>query len=246
MRTNIPDVFSAGDVTSFPLAIRGDLRVNIGHWQMSQAQGKRLKDTHSFILIFLQHKSFFKIQSRTCYGWEWFETSVYPHHVGFLLSGRVAALNMLKKPTEFESVPFFWTVLAGKSIRYTGGVFSLEKVTHTLEYLKSHFPLSFPHSRLWGRVHRNHIQRKSRGKEVPGVLHKVSTVDKLLIQLNMNFCYLCWISLISPFVNRDDKVVAAASLMFDPAVAHVAELMTAGQILTKAQAQWVSCCIHTN
>ncbi|KAM9853426.1 apoptosis inducing factor mitochondria associated 4 isoform 2-T2 [Aulostomus maculatus] len=38
MRTNIADVFSAGDVTSFPLAFHGDRRVNIGHWQMSQAQ----------------------------------------------------------------------------------------------------------------------------------------------------------------------------------------------------------------
>lgn len=42
MRTNVPDIFSAGDVTSFPLTIRGDQRVNIGHWQMSQAQGKTL------------------------------------------------------------------------------------------------------------------------------------------------------------------------------------------------------------
>lgn len=38
----------------------------------------------------------------------------------FFISGRVAALNMLKKSTKFESVPFFWTVLLGKSIRYTG------------------------------------------------------------------------------------------------------------------------------
>lgn len=38
MRTNIPDIFSAGDVASFPLTICGDKRVNIGHWQMSQAQ----------------------------------------------------------------------------------------------------------------------------------------------------------------------------------------------------------------
>ncbi|TMS07628.1 Apoptosis-inducing factor 3 [Larimichthys crocea] len=132
MRTNIPDVFSAGDVTSFPLAIRGDLRVNIGHWQMSQAQG------------------------------------------------RVAALNMLKKPTEFESVPFFWTVLAGKSIRYTGY-----------------------------------------GEGYTEIIFKGKVEERKFLA----------------FYIKDDKVVAAASLMFDPAVAHVAELMTAGQILTKAQAQ---------
>ncbi|XP_017345668.1 apoptosis inducing factor mitochondria associated 4 [Ictalurus punctatus] len=34
--------------------------------------------------------------------------------------GRVAALNMLKKQTKLHSVPYFWTVLLGKSIRYTG------------------------------------------------------------------------------------------------------------------------------
>lgn len=34
--------------------------------------------------------------------------------------------------------------------------------------------------------------------------------------------------------------------MFDPVVSRVAELMAIGQIITKAQAQWVSCCIHTN
>ncbi|PWA20536.1 hypothetical protein CCH79_00003784 [Gambusia affinis] len=72
MRTNVADVFSAGDVASFPLTIRGDQRVNIGHWQMSHAHG------------------------------------------------RVAALNMLNKPTTIESVPFFWSALAGKSIRYAG------------------------------------------------------------------------------------------------------------------------------
>uniref|UniRef100_A0A672JIY8 Apoptosis inducing factor mitochondria associated 4 n=1 Tax=Salarias fasciatus TaxID=181472 RepID=A0A672JIY8_SALFA len=118
MRTSVAGIFSAGDVTSFPLSIRDDQRVHIGHWQMSQAQG------------------------------------------------RVAALNMLNKPTKIESVPFFWTVLLGKSIRYTG--FS-------------------------------------------GVLYKVSI--------------------------RDGVAVAAASLMFDPAVARIAELMANGQMVTKAQAQ---------
>lgn len=39
MRTNVSDIFSAGDVTSFPLTIRGDEMVNVGHWQMSHAQG---------------------------------------------------------------------------------------------------------------------------------------------------------------------------------------------------------------
>ncbi|XP_047449899.1 apoptosis inducing factor mitochondria associated 4 [Mugil cephalus] len=132
MRTNIPDIFSAGDITSFPLTIRGDQRVNIGHWQMSQAQG------------------------------------------------RVAALNMLKKPTRFESVPFFWTVLLGKSIRYAGY-----------------------------------------GDGYTEIIFKGKVEERKFLA----------------FYIKDEVVVAAASMMFDPAVARLAELMAAGQIITKAQAQ---------
>ncbi|KAM7399432.1 hypothetical protein PAMP_018705 [Pampus punctatissimus] len=132
MRTNIPDVFSAGDVTSFPLTIREDQRVNVGHWQMSQAQG------------------------------------------------RVAALNMLKKPTKIDSVPFFWTVLLGKSIRYTGY-----------------------------------------GEGYTEIIFKGKVEERKFLA----------------FYIKDEVVVAAASLMFDPAVAHLAELMATGQRITKAQAQ---------
>ena len=34
--------------------------------------------------------------------------------------GHIAAQNMLNMAKEVHSVPFFWTVLYGKSIRYTG------------------------------------------------------------------------------------------------------------------------------
>ncbi|XP_068615657.1 apoptosis-inducing factor 3-like [Brachionichthys hirsutus] len=132
MRTNVPDVFGAGDVTAFPLAIRGDQMIRIGHWQMSQAQG------------------------------------------------RVAALNMLKKPTQLESVPFFWTVLLGKSIRYAGF-----------------------------------------GEGYTEIIFKGNVDERKFLA----------------FYVRDDAVVAAASLMFDPAVAQLAELMAAGKIISKAQAQ---------
>ncbi|CAJ1065555.1 apoptosis-inducing factor 3-like [Xyrichtys novacula] len=132
MRTNVPDVFSAGDVTSFPLSIRGDQRVNIGHWQMSQAQG------------------------------------------------RVAALNMLKKPTEINSIPFFWTVLLGKSIRFAGY-----------------------------------------GEGYTEIIFKGKVEERKFLA----------------FYIKDESVVAAASLMFDPAVAQIAEMMAAGQTITKAQAQ---------
>lgn len=37
------------------------------------------------------------------------------------MPGRIAALNMLNKLTELSSVPFYWTVLLGKTIRYAGG-----------------------------------------------------------------------------------------------------------------------------
>lgn len=121
-----------------------------------------------------------------------------------------------------------------------------ENVTLTSEYLKSHFPLSFPLSRLWGRIHRNHIQRQRGGKEIPGILHKVSSCEIIpdiakyeFMLFVLNFFHLF-------FFNRDEVVVAVASLMFDPVVSRVAELMAIGQIITKAQAQWVSCCIHTN
>uniref|UniRef100_A0A3Q2E428 Apoptosis inducing factor mitochondria associated 5 n=1 Tax=Cyprinodon variegatus TaxID=28743 RepID=A0A3Q2E428_CYPVA len=72
MQTNVPDVFCAGDLASFPLAVAKNQLVNIGHWQMAQAQ-------------------------------------------------RIAALNMLKKTTELTSVPYYWTVLLGRTIRYAYG-----------------------------------------------------------------------------------------------------------------------------
>lgn len=36
--------------------------------------------------------------------------------------GRTAALNMMGHTSPLVSVPFFWTVLFGKSLRYTGTV----------------------------------------------------------------------------------------------------------------------------
>lgn len=37
-----------------------------------------------------------------------------------LLPGRCAALNMLGRGEELHTVPYFWTTLLGKSIRYAG------------------------------------------------------------------------------------------------------------------------------
>jgi hypothetical protein len=36
--------------------------------------------------------------------------------------GRVAALNMLNKHVPFNEIPYFWTMVFGKSLRYVGNV----------------------------------------------------------------------------------------------------------------------------
>uniref|UniRef100_A0A8C7XC98 Apoptosis inducing factor mitochondria associated 5 n=1 Tax=Oryzias sinensis TaxID=183150 RepID=A0A8C7XC98_9TELE len=132
MRTNVPDVFCAGDLATFPLAMAKNQLVNIGHWQMAQAQG------------------------------------------------RVAALNMLGKETELTSVPFYWTVLLGKTIRYAG-------------YGEGYTEL----------VMKGNIQA-----------HKFLAL------------YL-----------KNDEVIAAAGLNFDPAVSAVAERLSSGKVITKKEAQ---------
>ena len=44
--------------------------------------------------------------------------------------GRVAAKNMLGKNQPYDSIPFFWTVLYGKSIRYCGEHQQTDRHTH--------------------------------------------------------------------------------------------------------------------
>ncbi|XP_068766028.1 apoptosis-inducing factor 3 isoform X2 [Struthio camelus] len=72
MQTNIPNVFAAGDVVSFPVALLNRERSSIHHQQVAEAHG------------------------------------------------HIAALNMLKKQKELRTIPFFWTTMLGKSIRYAG------------------------------------------------------------------------------------------------------------------------------
>ncbi|NXN96907.1 AIFM3 factor, partial [Rhinopomastus cyanomelas] len=72
MKTNIPNVFAAGDVASFPVALLNGDRSCIHHQQVAEAHG------------------------------------------------HIAALNMLKKGKQLHTVPFFWTTMLGKSIRYAG------------------------------------------------------------------------------------------------------------------------------
>ncbi|KAK1792001.1 hypothetical protein P4O66_001785 [Electrophorus voltai] len=72
MQTNADGVFAGGDVVTFPLALRGNKKVNIPHWQMAHVHG------------------------------------------------RVAALGMMGKASEIRTVPYFWSAMFGKSIRYAG------------------------------------------------------------------------------------------------------------------------------
>ncbi|XP_072230947.1 apoptosis-inducing factor 3 [Leuresthes tenuis] len=132
MRTNVPDVFCAGDLTSFPLAIAKNRPVSIGHWQMAQAQG------------------------------------------------RIAALNMLGKPAELRAVPFYWTVLLGKTIRYAGY-----------------------------------------GEGYTEIVMKGNVQDYKFLALYI----------------KNEEVIAAVGLDFDPAVSAVAERLFSGKVISKKEAQ---------
>ena len=76
LKTNVDNIYAAGDIIKFPLNLRsfnGPRLINVGHWQTAKAHG------------------------------------------------RCAALNIAtsdRKP--LQTVPFFWTVQYGKSIRYAG------------------------------------------------------------------------------------------------------------------------------
>ncbi|XP_046876696.1 apoptosis-inducing factor 3 [Hypomesus transpacificus] len=94
--------------------------------------------------------------------------------------GRIAALNMLNKETELNSVPFYWTVLLGKTIRYTG-------------YGEGYTELV-----VKGKVE------------------------------DLNFL---------AFYIKDNEVIAAASLNYDPAVSVIAERFVTGKVITKKEAQ---------
>uniref|UniRef100_A0A8C7L0W6 Apoptosis inducing factor mitochondria associated 5 n=1 Tax=Oncorhynchus kisutch TaxID=8019 RepID=A0A8C7L0W6_ONCKI len=97
--------------------------------------------------------------------------------------GRVAALNMLNIPTELNSVPYYWTVLLGKNIRYTGY-----------------------------------------GEGYTDIVVKGKVEEQKFLA----------------FYIKDDEVIAAASLNYDPAVSAVAERFAAGNTITKKEAEYVA------
>ncbi|KAM9348867.1 apoptosis-inducing factor 3-like [Symphorus nematophorus] len=94
--------------------------------------------------------------------------------------GRIAALNMLKRQTELTSVPFYWTVLLGTTIRYAGY-----------------------------------------GEGYTDMVIKGTFEDKKFLALYI----------------KDDQVIAAASLNYDPAVSVVAERLVSGKVITKKEAE---------
>ncbi|XP_044079085.1 apoptosis-inducing factor 3 [Siniperca chuatsi] len=94
--------------------------------------------------------------------------------------GRIAALNMLGKPTELSSVPFYWTVLLGTTIRYAGY-----------------------------------------GEGYTDIVIKGKFEDRKFLALYI----------------KNDEVIAAASLNYDPAVSAVAERFAAGKVITKKEAE---------
>ncbi|KAG7237391.1 hypothetical protein INR49_032436 [Caranx melampygus] len=94
--------------------------------------------------------------------------------------GRIAALNMLNKPTELSSVPFYWTVLVGKTIRYAGY-----------------------------------------GEGYTEIVMKGKFEDRKFLALYI----------------KNDEVIAAASLNYDPAASAVAERFASGKVITKKEAQ---------
>lgn len=63
MRTNITDVYCAGDLTSFPLKMAKGQNVSIGHWQTAQAHGNQrcvyllILPTFRIILTYRHHKA---------------------------------------------------------------------------------------------------------------------------------------------------------------------------------------------
>jgi hypothetical protein len=48
------------------------------------------------------------------------ENQFYKKKKKFVVSGKAAALGILEKNEDIKSVPFFWTMMYSKSIRYTG------------------------------------------------------------------------------------------------------------------------------
>ncbi|KAJ0004003.1 hypothetical protein NQD34_010217 [Periophthalmus magnuspinnatus] len=96
--------------------------------------------------------------------------------------GKIIALNMLGRQTELKSIPYYWTVLLGRTMRYAGY-----------------------------------------GEGYTEIIIKGKVEDRKFLGLYI----------------KDEKVIAAVSLNFDPAVSAVAERLLSGRAITKIEAQYV-------
>jgi len=97
MRTNYENVYAAGDIASFPMVENEDEQlVNVGHWQMALHMGRTvgIKKIYSYLYFWI--------------------VNFYPFSfIALTILGR-------SKPIHETAVPFFWSSMFGKSIRYCG------------------------------------------------------------------------------------------------------------------------------
>lgn len=106
MQTNVDGVFAGGDVVMFPFQPRNNKKVNIPHWQMAHVHGEFVVACswlHSYSIT----KAFI---TQLC------QCLRFP----LALTGKVAALSMMGRATEVKTVPYFWSAMFGKTIRYAG------------------------------------------------------------------------------------------------------------------------------
>ncbi|XP_021271519.1 apoptosis-inducing factor 3-like isoform X1 [Numida meleagris] len=104
MQTNIPNVFAAGDVVSFPVALLNGDHSSIHHQQVAEAHGEAVLPSSPQSL-----SSFPRTSRKQKFSLSW-----------SIAAGAIAAFNMLKKQKELHTVPFFWTTMLGRSIHYAG------------------------------------------------------------------------------------------------------------------------------
>ncbi|KAF0038628.1 hypothetical protein F2P81_009112 [Scophthalmus maximus] len=121
--------------------------------------------------------------------------------------GRIAALNMLNKPTELNTVPFYWTVLLGYGEGYTEIVVKgrFEDRRFLALYIKDDEVIAVA-TLNFDPAASAVAERFAAGK----VITKKEAVD--------------------------DEVIAVATLNFDPAASAVAERFAAGKVITKKEA----------
>lgn len=96
MQTNADGVFAGGDAVTFPFPPRNNKKVNIPHWQMAHVHGGCVAAG----------------RSRRAQG--------LIKRCVFSSSGRSAALSMMGRAADIKTVPFFWSAMFGKTLRYAG------------------------------------------------------------------------------------------------------------------------------